>query len=67
MNGSAARVHRESLVAIAVIFCVSEVDRKSLWLRVGVAGGRWLMIEMRKRAVLEDVLKLVQVRVKPKN
>lgn len=30
-------------------------------------GGRWLMIEVRERAVLEDVLKLIQLRVKPKN
>lgn len=30
------------------------------------AGGRWLMIEVRERAILEDVLKLIQVRVKPK-
>lgn len=27
-------------------------------------GGRWLMIEVRERAVLEDVLKLIKVRVK---
>lgn len=30
-------------------------------------GGKWLMIEVTQRAVLEDVLKLIQVRVKPKN
>ena len=30
------------------------------------AGGRWLMIEVKERAILEDVLKLIQVRVKPK-
>lgn len=30
------------------------------------AGGRWLMIEVRERAVLEDVQKLVQIRSKHK-
>ncbi|AGL03512.1 DUF3788 domain-containing protein [Desulfoscipio gibsoniae] len=30
------------------------------------AGGKWLMIEVRERTVLEDVLKLIQLRVKPK-
>lgn len=30
-------------------------------------GGRWLMIEIKERAVLEDVLKLIQIRVRPKN
>ncbi|MFZ5985869.1 MAG: DUF3788 domain-containing protein [Bacillota bacterium] len=30
-------------------------------------GGRWLMVEVRDRAVYEDVLKLVKIRVKTKN
>lgn len=29
-------------------------------------GGKWLMIEVRENAVLENVLKLIQLRVKPK-
>jgi hypothetical protein len=28
------------------------------------ASGRWLMIEVRERAVLEDVMKLIQIRSK---
>lgn len=29
-------------------------------------GGRWLMLEIKEKPVLEDVLKLIQIRVKPK-
>lgn len=40
---------------------------QQLFLETGAAlGGRWLMIEVRDKAVLEDVLKLVKIRANQK-
>ena len=30
------------------------------------AGGRWLMLDVTERSILEDVIKLIGIRVKPK-
>jgi hypothetical protein len=57
---------KEQAAAEQVIPTCSNYVQKLFSGTVFSAGGKWLMLEIRERSVLEDVMKLIQLRVKPK-
>jgi hypothetical protein len=57
---------KEQAAAEQVILTCSDYVQKLFSETVFSAGGKWLMLEIRERAVFEDVMKLIHLRVKPK-
>lgn len=58
---------KESAETEAIMPCCNEYVQHLFYKTPFSLGGKWLMINAKEEAVLKDILKLIQIRVKPKN
>lgn len=57
---------KEQVEAEETIPTCSEYIQNLFWKTPFSCGGRWLMVEVRESEILNDVFRLIQLRVKPK-
>jgi hypothetical protein len=58
---------KESEEAESIMPACNDYIRRLYYETPSPLGGKWLMIEVKERAILNDVLKLIEMRIKPKN